>query len=883
MLGILFDSITSRLWVITYSKSACYYLNGQLFTSLNDISLRNVICDVGEFVRGNSQPGFGVFLFNGFSIYKCSKNNIAKTRIKNQAIQQIKQFQDGTMDIVCINGVLRYTPDSIISYHGSGLDSINGKGKWIGETLLLFRYGRIDFYNKTKKGYALKGQIGLDVKKEVLDIILSKSKYYFIIYSSGVYEMDTSLNSIPVKIWSGSANGICNDKNGNIWITTSDDGIYVLKNSDIINYSFLNGLIHDNITSLFREEKSTRLYCGNTFGEVFYLQDNNFTKIYTNRNYEHIRRLTISGNDIWQIDDNIIKFNLSSNQSVYEPHTSGGPKAILKLKNNEKILVGLLSGICEFNLKTGVNKELNFHKRVIEMAQHPDGRVFCGSLDGVYTYVNDSLTHLDGKDPRLQSRVTSLCFTSDSILWIGTPSNGIIAYNGKEIVGHINTTKYPSYIGSICRKVTPGKPGEVWVATNLGIDMIRYHFIDTLLIDNITPLNTNDGLLSDDVNDILVNDSLIYVATSHGLTILNENELTNPAPAPIYISSIRINDADSLIHDGEYNLSYRQNNLKIEYVGIMLPSAGYIRYQYRLLGSGSDKWVTTANTSIEFRSLSAGNYTFEVVVLDKFGNRSKQIARVNFKVRKAFYMTFWFWSVIIVLILTSGFYVIRYRFRRQQAIKSKIIDLEQQALKAQMNPHFIFNCLTAIQHFVNKEDVYSANMYLSNFAKLIRKTLDLSGEQYITLDKEVAYLDNYIQLEKMRFQDQFNYSIKVDADVDAYTALVPPMLLQPIIENAIRHGLRYKDNNNGLLNISFAKQDNIIICRIDDNGIGIKRSKELKTKAHVEYQSKGMKLTESRIAAINMISSRKITMEVKDKYDDTGNPIGTLVVIKLEQ
>ena len=86
-----------------------------------------------------------------------------------------------------------------------------------------------------------------------------------------------------------------------------------------------------------------------------------------------------------------------------------------------------------------------------------------------------------------------------------------------------------------------------------------------------------------------------------------------------------------------------------------------------------------------------------------------------------------------------------------------------------------------------------------------------------------------------------------------------------------------------MLNISFAKQDNIIICRIDDNGIGIKRSKELKTKAHVEYQSKGMKLTESRIAAINMISSRKITMEVKDKYDDTGNPIGTLVVIKLEQ
>jgi hypothetical protein len=355
-----------------------------------------------------------------------------------------------------------------------------------------------------------------------------------------------------------------------------------------------------------------------------------------------------------------------------------------------------------------------------------------------------------------------MCFTDDSLLWIGTPSNGVVIYDGTKVIGHITTAKYMGYHGAICRRVIAGKKNEVWVATNGGISKIKYSFSDSLAIENITPINTTDGLLSDDVNDVAVADSIVYVATSHGLTILNENELIAASSVPIYVSSIRINDRDSVIHDDEYHLNYLQNNLKIEYVGVSPPSSGYLRYQYRLLGAGNDRWQTTANSSIEFRSLSPGSYIFEAVVLDKFGNKSQSVARVRFQITPAFYMTIWFWVLVMVLVLAAGFYIIRARFRRQQrqfekeqGLNNKIIELEQQALKAQMNPHFIFNCLTSVQHFVNKEDLYSANMYLSNFAKLIRKTLDLSGEQYISLDKEVAYLQNYVQLEKMRFQEKF--------------------------------------------------------------------------------------------------------------------------------
>ena len=469
---------------------------------------------------------------------------------------------------------------------------------------------------------------------------------------------------------------------------------------------------YDNLTSLAYDHD--RLYFGNTSGEVLSIEDGIMAKLDLNYKMplERIRGIEVVRNHLFIISNTtILNYDRNNRTSHRVPEVSGGPKSILKLGDGKNILVGLIGTMISCDVENGSYSETQFLKRVIAMAQHPDGRVFCGSLDGLYLYCDNKFNHMDIDDTRLEGRITSLCFSADSILWIGTPSNGVLAYDGHKVIGHVNTTKYMSYRGAICRKIATGRPNEIWVATNSGVDKIRYHLRDSLVIDNITPLNTTDGLLSDDVNDILVHDSMIYVATYRGLTILNENELTRPRSSPVYISSFRVNDADSAIHDGEYGLTYSQNNLQIEYIGVSLQSAGYIRYQYRLLGS-SDVWQTVDRTSIDLRSVSPGAYTFEVAVLDKFGNRSNQVARLKFRIRPAFYMTLWFWAIIFTLILGAGFYVIRSVFKRRQAqykkeqsYNMKIIDLEQQALKAQMNPHFIFNCLAAIQHYVNKEDV----------------------------------------------------------------------------------------------------------------------------------------------------------------------------------
>jgi len=894
VLGLAFDNITDRLWIITYSKAACYYRDGHIYTAKNDSTLRIITAEFGEYINANLQPGLGIFFYNGKSVYLGARNTLTKIRMKNEGMLCVHQWSDTVIDaLLSGNGVIRHTSHSEAFYKGFGPLGFQAPGaKWIGNLFFLYKEGDVMVYTMKNGDYEYRGKIPIDPDKFASNLIEVKGKYVISIPDGGVYIADTSLKEGAVKIWSGRANSVVADKDDNIWVMTGDDGIYVIRRRAVLNYSSNNAFAHDNITSLYLDNNG-QLYMGNSYGELFTLKDKIIDpiKIYYNDKQERVRAITRYDRSVLFITNNTLGvFDTLSHKLEIVPHEGGGLKAILHLPERKTILAGLASRMLEYNTETHTSRELILKQRMIAMARHPDGRVFCGSLDGLYLYRDDKLTHITNGDNRLQSRVTSLCFTPDSILWIGTPSDGIMAYNGSKIVGCINTTKYLSYRGAMCRKVVSSNPNEIWVATNSGIDRIRYHVQDTIIVDNITPLNIIDGLLSDDINDILVRDSMIYAATSHGLSILNINEMMSPTPAPIYLSSVKINDRDSAIKDDEYDLAYWQNNIKIEYAGIILPAAGAIRYQYRLLIAGNDKWETTPNTSIEFRSLSPGNYTFEVAVLDKFGNRSKHIAQVRFHIAPAFYRTIWFWSLIFLIVLGIGFYIIRSGFRRRQVAyekeqfyNTKIIDLEQQALKAQMNPHFIFNCLTAIQHFVNKEDVYSANMYLSNFAKLIRKTLDLSGEQYITLDKEVAYLENYIQLEKMRFQDKFNYFITVSEDVDIHSAIIPPMLLQPIIENAIRHGLRYKDDNEGVLNISFDMEGIKLLCKIDDNGIGIKRSRELKTNTHVEYQSKGMKLTESRISAINMISHKKIQMEVKDKYNDIGMAIGTLVLIYFEQ
>ncbi|MBS1686145.1 MAG: histidine kinase [Bacteroidetes bacterium] len=897
VLGLIFDSITSRLWIATYSNYACYYRHGSFFTANNDSSLLKIQCEFGEFLNMNRRYPNGVFLYNGRRIYECARDSIVSYMLRIAPIMQVYRPSDSALEVLCDSGCIRYTPGHIY-YDYVGLDnkSYINNGCWMGGCLLRYAPGRLEVHKRQSDGNYHKWRtIKLPQDYRPTSLTRQDGRYYISVVNKGLYEIDTAFSGPLMQVWCGNINCAYADQKGNLWILTSDNGLYVFPQGDLHSTALHHILPQINITALCRGEGDTA-YIGTSDGRIF-LQTGDKTldmNIEAGGAPEKIRQLAVIDHRIFCITSNKIFFyDRFTKRITLIPHDSGGPKTFLKIRNEPVLLVGLVGSMISVNLLTGLFEENNSnYRRFMNIVQHPDGRLFLAGIDGIYEYKDrHRAVAINTQDKRMKVRITSLCFTPDSLLWIGTPATGVLVYDGQKVISHISASTYPSYHGSMCRKIIVGSHSTVWIATNFGIDKIVYQYHNKVFkVQQITPFNIPDGLQSYDVNDIMVSDSLIYVATSGGLTILNEKRMSAAKPIPIYIASVRVNDKDSSIKSSAYQFKYFENNLKIEYVAVMLPSASDLEYEYRLLGSGNDRWTTTTNRSVDFRSLSPGSYTFEVAALDKFGNRSPSVARVRFEITPAFYTTWWFMVIVMIAILTIGFLIIRDRFRRQQrrfeheqSLQNKIIDLEQQALKAQMNPHFIFNCLTAVQHFVNQEDMYSANMYLSNFARLIRKTLDLSGEQYISLDEEVSYLRDYVQMECLRFGDKFTYEIAVSEDMDTFEVQVPPMLLQPIVENAIRHGLRNLEDKKGLLRISFVLKESVLYCTVEDNGIGRVRAREMKTTMHVEYQSKGMSLTEMRIQAINQISDKKIRMEVKDKYDHNNLPAGTLFTLIFEQ
>lgn len=205
--------------------------------------------------------------------------------------------------------------------------------------------------------------------------------------------------------------------------------------------------------------------------------------------------------------------------------------------------------------------------------------------------------------------------------------------------------------------------------------------------------------------------------------------------------------------------------------------------------------------------------------------------------------------------------------------------LLMKSLRTQMNPHFIFNALNSVNNFIAKNDEKAANKFLSEFSRLMRKVLDYSQRDFISFEEEIELNELYLKLEHFRFRDKFEYQFEKNTEVNTYDMEVPPMLIQPFIENAVWHGLRYKEGR-GQLKISINDLGNVLLVKIQDNGIGRKKSAELKTANQKKYKSTGLQNVSKRIALINEIYGKNYEIEVSD-FDETKEDTGTLVKIKI--
>jgi LytS/YehU family sensor histidine kinase len=320
-----------------------------------------------------------------------------------------------------------------------------------------------------------------------------------------------------------------------------------------------------------------------------------------------------------------------------------------------------------------------------------------------------------------------------------------------------------------------------------------------------------------------------------------------------------------------------------------------VKYRWKLVGIDEDWSPVTSEHSIVYSNISPGKYTFLVKACNEDGVWNKRPVRISIEIAAPFWLQWWFILLEIVLGLAMLFGLFKWQTnrirakseeaQRQLQMAKEMIELEQKALRLQMNPHFIFNALNSIQSQIGTGNEQEARYYLAKFSRLMRQILDNSRNSLITLEEEVQTLENYLLIEQFCNGNRFSYTITVDESLERDFIKLPPMLLQPFVENAIKHGFRFSETENpgkrGQIEIRFAEKGNLLECSVTDNGIGCKQSAELnKSSKETYHRSTALLVTQERLDLLDGIPGVQ-SLEMIDLEDETGNALGTKVIIRL--
>jgi len=404
---------------------------------------------------------------------------------------------------------------------------------------------------------------------------------------------------------------------------------------------------------------------------------------------------------------------------------------------------------------------------------------------------------------------------------------------------------------------------------------------------NINRYDITDGLLSDEVNFIEVKDGTVWMGGPEGICWVPTNKLLiNLTPPPVYINSI-LNGNDTLPVRDTIILDYDYSDERIRFIceGVSLRNAGKVSFRYKLIGN-IDYWITTESREITFSNLAPGDYTFILYALNGNGIQSLEPARLQIHVNTPFTQTWWFYTLIVIGVLLLLYLLARYRaniIRRKAAAKSeeeqRMSELRLSALRAQMNPHFIFNAINSIQHYILNKESDKAYGYLAKFSKLIRLVLDQSQSKTITLKQELEILGLYLELEKLRFDKPITVSVNVPSDIDQSGIRLPGMLIQPYVENAIWHGLLPLKDRDGVLTITITEEGENLIIAIEDNGVGRVASEG--NQKDPERRSYGMLITSERLKLMGRSDFNVNRVSIIDMRDESDKPKGTRVEITI--
>lgn len=530
--------------------------------------------------------------------------------------------------------------------------------------------------------------------------------------------------------------------------------------------------------------------------------------------------------------------------------------------------------------------------------------IWVGAETGHYQIALNTGDIIDANLPdsdRVSSHLTStLMEDTNGDIWVGTTNMGLNRISkGAGFIKHFYAPELPSnYINATLE----ASDGKVWVATSMGLCYIIDDFVITLsnipsqldirsLIEDDRGnvwAGTNNGLLVVDPSTfkvnvysefhglpstvfsracIKLNDQRFAFGTSRGVVVFDPNHIETYQNPSLGVHFTRFDVFETphdhfLLSNDTVQLSHKQNFFTISYTATDFGFGEGTTYFYKLENI-DPTWTQTQSHSISYTNIPPGKYTFRVAQLMPNGKVLNNYSTLNIWVKPPFWQTLWF-RLAIAMLIVAGVLAYAFTYIGQLKAARLNVELEQRLLISQMNPHFIFNSLSAIQSFMYRNQPEEAGNYLSSFSQLVRLILENSRSAFISVRQEVQTLELYLSLQKLRFPNKFDYFIEVDQTLLASDYRLPPMLAQPFIENSIEHGIMHMEGK-GVIRVNLIAEGNNIVIIVEDDGVGLDKSIEINKSRRISHTSYATSITRERIKGFAAKYRRSAGVKIIDR------------------
>lgn len=714
------------------------------------------------------------------------------------------------------------------------------------------------------------------------------------------------------------------DKSGQMWIATSGGGITKVLNRQFRHFTTANGLSGNRIYALHVDDA----------GKIWFSASQNGIQTLDSSGFRSINAAALAGVKCKAIgsDRSGRLWIGTEGQGLYLMDTAGLRRveglpadriqSILRTATGEMWVATAGQGIAVFREDAtrpgsffidNINRNDGLSDLEINtLRADGKGNIWFGTQTGMIGFFKDGkLGKLFGGGSGLpQLPVRAMAFDGAGRLWVGYRGGGLWGADAFALESG-KTLKWYSLNSRLSSQniylLLNDRLGHLWIGTEKGVDEVVFEEGKELAVKEMHHFGKNEGFLGiETCQDAAVCDreGNLWFGTMNGLTRYVPASVHVEPSAPIlhfqdislfYKPLSETNYAAWLDPSGGLKsglqLEWDENHLSFEFGAVDLAQPEAFRYRWKLEGPARSDWSPWSNRqSVNFAGLQAGDYRFWVQAMSEQGAESDPI-EASFSIKQPFWQRPWFWLLAGTLLAAAIFFAVR-RYVRQLRkneqekreklqIQNHLLQLEQKALQLQMNPHFIFNALNSIQALVGTGDTDAARQELGVFSRLMRAILSNSRQTHITLKAETDTLQQYLQIEQFcRPERPFEYHIHTGKGIDNEAIELPPMLIQPFVENAVLHGITHLQDRKGMIDIHFEVQGETLSCRIRDNGVGREKSAMLRKERAPGHQSSALQITRERLEAMCAGKSYK-PMEILDIYNESGEIAGTEVVLRL--